>query len=484
MRHKTLLSTLSLVLLLASLIVVLPGAAGAQGPGPQSGVGTQAALGTAFTYQGRLTDGGNLANGTYDFKFILWDAASGGSGVEREVGNVGVESGLFTVQLDFGSDVFKGDARWLQAEVRPGDSTGNYVLLEPRQLLTPTPYAIYAARASSLTAPDGDPANALYVDNDGNIGIGTTSPSAKLDVAGNVEVGGLGTHNMLFFNDDGTGSGDLARISTETSDTALDIVGPGGCPLDDCSNRKINIHNRLHIHGNLTANGSIQTGLAVIKEDNSNYLIFTPSSTAGNNGLFWSSASKPELGYGANTLSLNTLSLPRLTIDQAGNVGIGTTSPSANLDVAGDATVNGNLDVGTLNGTDPAALQIPSGAVMFFNLSSCPSGWSPLPGAAGRYLVGLPAGGALGATVGYALTPQENRPVGRHTHGVVDPGHSHNIDLRDGTWGGGYADDAGSGDDTSDTTTGTSHTNISISEGGSVPGTNAPYMQLLVCQKD
>jgi hypothetical protein len=42
------------------------------GAGP---LGAQTPLGTAFTYQGRLTDGGGPASGAYDFQFILYNAA-------------------------------------------------------------------------------------------------------------------------------------------------------------------------------------------------------------------------------------------------------------------------------------------------------------------------------------------------------------------------------------------------------------------------
>jgi hypothetical protein len=101
-------------------------------------------LGTAFTYQGRLTDGGSPANGEYDFRFMLYDAASSGaqvgSAVMRE--DVTVTDGLFTVQLDFGSGAFTGEARYLEIGVRPGDSTGAYTDLSPRQPLTPAPYAL------------------------------------------------------------------------------------------------------------------------------------------------------------------------------------------------------------------------------------------------------------------------------------------------------------------------------------------------------
>ena len=36
--------------------------------------GNTHAQSTAFTYQGRLQDGGTNANGTYDFQFTLWDS--------------------------------------------------------------------------------------------------------------------------------------------------------------------------------------------------------------------------------------------------------------------------------------------------------------------------------------------------------------------------------------------------------------------------
>jgi hypothetical protein len=116
----------------------------AQGPGPQGKLSPQDALGTAFTYQGRLTDGGSLANGEYDFQFTLYDAASNGTQVgsmfPKE--NITVTDGLFTVELDFGNDIFTGDARYLEIGVRPGASGGLFTTLSPRQALTPAPYAL------------------------------------------------------------------------------------------------------------------------------------------------------------------------------------------------------------------------------------------------------------------------------------------------------------------------------------------------------
>lgn len=104
----------------------------------------QTLVGTAFTYQGRLTDGGGAANGSYDLQFKLFDAAAGGSQVGATVtlADQAVTDGLFTVELDFGNTAFQGAARWLQVEVRPGADIGAYTVLSPRQELTPAPYAI------------------------------------------------------------------------------------------------------------------------------------------------------------------------------------------------------------------------------------------------------------------------------------------------------------------------------------------------------
>ena len=87
-------------------------------------------VGTSFTYQGRLTDAGNPANGTYDLQIVLFDAAAGGAQVGPTLtrDDVVVTNGLFTVALDFGA-VFAGSKRWIELGVRPGASTGAYTAL-------------------------------------------------------------------------------------------------------------------------------------------------------------------------------------------------------------------------------------------------------------------------------------------------------------------------------------------------------------------
>ena len=111
-----------------------------------------APLGTAFTYQGRLTDGGT-ANGSYDLTFKLFDALNGPSQVGTTVTNsaTSLSNGLFTVALDFGEGMFTGSARWLEIGVRTNGSAGAYATLVPRQPLTPAPYATYAGVSSTVT---------------------------------------------------------------------------------------------------------------------------------------------------------------------------------------------------------------------------------------------------------------------------------------------------------------------------------------------
>src|SRR5205809_6363731 len=124
-----------LTLLLLLLILLAEGAALAQT--------------TAFTYQGRLTDGGTPANGNYDLQFALWDSSSGGSqiGATQNFSNMSVSSGIFTVTLDFGANAFPGTNRFLEISSRLTGASA-FTLLTPRQQITSTPYAVRSANAT------------------------------------------------------------------------------------------------------------------------------------------------------------------------------------------------------------------------------------------------------------------------------------------------------------------------------------------------
>ena len=105
-------------------------------------------LDTSFTYQGKLIDTSNPAQGFYDFEFKLFDDPNTdgqvGSTLAQE--NIGVYEGYFTVVLDFGGGVFDGTALWLEIGVRAGEleDPNVYTTLTPRQKITASPYALYA----------------------------------------------------------------------------------------------------------------------------------------------------------------------------------------------------------------------------------------------------------------------------------------------------------------------------------------------------
>jgi hypothetical protein len=114
---------------------------------------TCSAQGTAFMYQGRLNDSGSPANGNYDLRFAIYDSGTNGNAVSLALTNspTAASNGLFAVNLDFGPGVFTGPARWLDIGVRTNGSTNAFIVLSPRQLLSPVPYAIFANTASNLS---------------------------------------------------------------------------------------------------------------------------------------------------------------------------------------------------------------------------------------------------------------------------------------------------------------------------------------------
>jgi len=138
-------------------------------------------VGTAFTYQGRLLKDGEPVDDTADFRFGLWDQATGGNtiGPQVTVNNKNVADGLFTVMLDFTVEPYTKDnseARWLETEVRSPAGGGGFTKL-PRQKLTPTPFSL-ATRG-------------INVDDLGKVGIGTTTPISMLELESTADVHGI-----------------------------------------------------------------------------------------------------------------------------------------------------------------------------------------------------------------------------------------------------------------------------------------------------
>ncbi|MCB1009405.1 MAG: hypothetical protein KDB94_10990, partial [Acidobacteria bacterium] len=129
----------SLALLFASLLTGSPASARERG---------RFSLDTAFTYQGRLEDGGRPADGRFDLTFELFDAPEGGTSIGQiDRFDVPIRQGAFAAELDFERSVYGGDPVWLEIQVRPAGE-GAYTTLDPRHRL--------AGEGVSLCTVDSD----------------------------------------------------------------------------------------------------------------------------------------------------------------------------------------------------------------------------------------------------------------------------------------------------------------------------------------
>ncbi len=108
---------------------------------------------TTITYQGRLSRAGLPANGSYDFQFSLYGSELTGTqtGEVQTHNALQVSGGEFRALMDFGAPAFDGSERWLQVAVRTNGG-GDFEILQPRQRISSTPYAIRALEASALPA--------------------------------------------------------------------------------------------------------------------------------------------------------------------------------------------------------------------------------------------------------------------------------------------------------------------------------------------
>lgn len=158
---------------------------------------TTAPLGSAFTYQGDLRDGGTAVTGLYDLELRLFDAPTNGVEVAPFVSApaVPVADGRFTVAPDFGASVFNGNERWLQLAVRPAGN-GAYTILLPRQLLRVAPEAQHAnvsaiAPWAGLTGVPGGFADGVDNNSGGtvtSVGAGTGLSGGPITSAGTLSI--------------------------------------------------------------------------------------------------------------------------------------------------------------------------------------------------------------------------------------------------------------------------------------------------------
>lgn len=179
-----------------------------------------AQLGTAFTYQGRLDDGGQPKNGTVDLRFDAFDIDTGSLPVNAApliLDAVPLSNGVFTVTVDFGAGVFGGNPIFLEIGVREdaagvaGDPNG-FTLLAPRQPVSPAPYAMHADRMALNAISGSNVVNGSLTATD----VNTTSTTSGLQRRVNATCGS--SQAMSAVGSDGTPTcvafGDITAVST------------------------------------------------------------------------------------------------------------------------------------------------------------------------------------------------------------------------------------------------------------------------------
>ncbi len=216
-----------------------------------------------INYQGILTDDtGTPLDGTYDLTFTIYGDSLTMTTLWTETHTgVAIDEGLFGLLLGSSNPLWKslfvGTERWLGVTVEPDPE------LSPRMRMTSVPWAFRAAVADtaisvewnmiasmpagfadgvddvggagdghSLDAADGSPTDALYVDNDGNVGIGTTFPYVKLQVVGEIRFmgGDASTPDGHFKSSNGSAS--LAAYAFDSyNHTGMFFTGPGDYAL-------------------------------------------------------------------------------------------------------------------------------------------------------------------------------------------------------------------------------------------------------------
>ncbi len=140
-------------------------------------------VGTQFTYQGELIDGGSPANGSYDLLIRLYDSETGGAVIDFALFNDHqITNGLLNTELDFGDLPFNGDESYLEVLIRPGDSSGQYTSLLPRQRINVTPYAIQSAFVENSDSPWVDANGGINYIQDVFIGNANTVSESLLTV--------------------------------------------------------------------------------------------------------------------------------------------------------------------------------------------------------------------------------------------------------------------------------------------------------------
>ncbi len=214
-------------------------------------------------------------------------------------------------RLISGAGAFSGPARWLNIEVRPVGGA-NYTLLSPRQEVTSSPYAIRAQSAG--TAADVSAGSVVK-------SLNALKDDVTLAAGGNVTITPVG-NTLTIAAATGGGSSIWSQLNNNAYYTAGNVGIGTNTPLAAA---------RLHVKGTTVLESGGSGG---------GFISFaTPNAESGMtiNGI---GTKRADIRFDGTTLKLlahNAAGPPPaengIVISTAGNVGIGSPSPTAKLEV-------------------------------------------------------------------------------------------------------------------------------------------------------
>jgi hypothetical protein len=283
-------------------------------------------------------------NGTNDFRFVNNDQSTSVLTL-LQGGNVGIGTANPAVKLDIqGSNTGTslGDGMFLKlkntsttANTRAGIVFGNIdgiggSLAMQSAILKNAATGEYDMTWDLYGGSAGWQEGLLYLDsNPGRVGIGTTSPGAKLDVNGEVYVSpNTAGKNTFVLTTNASNDGRLL-IKSDTT-TKVDIQANGTSYFNG-GNVGIGTSSpsaKLEVTGNIYANESSATAISVYNSNS----IRAKMSMTGNEGDLTL--------YGSSANAVIYLSAYYNSYFNGGNVGIGTTSPAGKLTVKSPGEVS------------------------------------------------------------------------------------------------------------------------------------------------
>lgn len=191
----------------------------------------------------------------------------------------------------------------------------------------------------------------------GNLGVGTTTPGAKLEVAGQVKItGGTPGAGKVLTSDaaglatwttpaGGTGdfmkdgsvamTGQFKAIDGDSNTPSITFAADTGTGFFRVGNYAIGL--RTTSHGNLWSMGN-----SIVSTQSGGAGISRATGTAAAPAFFFQGDGDTGMfSPTTNVLAFTTNGVEKVRINSAGDVGIGVTSPGAKLDVAGQIKISG-----------------------------------------------------------------------------------------------------------------------------------------------